>query len=55
MIFATAQTARLVQRLRTRAVHLAAARGASRRPARPDWYSPAALWPDLMGDPRDGK
>ncbi len=57
MIRAAARTAGLVQRLRARAADTAARRVASlrRRSARADWHSPAALWPDLFGDLRDGK
>ena len=56
MIRASARADGLVQRLRARAVRIAALRAAKRRPAaRSDWHSAAALWPDLLGDPRDGK
>lgn len=56
MIRASARADRLVQRLRARAARVAALRAAKWRPAaRSDWHSAAALWPDLLGDPRDGK
>jgi len=56
MIRALARADRLVQRVRARAARIAALRAAERRPAaRSDWHSAAALWPDLLGDPRDGK
>lgn len=56
MIFASARGDRLVQRLRVRAARLAAERAAKARPPRrSDWHSAASLWPDLFGDPRDGK
>ncbi|MBB3774842.1 hypothetical protein FHS52_000785 [Erythromicrobium ramosum] len=56
MIRASARADKLVQRLRARAARIAAGRTAKRRPpARSDWHSAATLWPDLLGDPRDGK
>lgn len=58
MIRVSARGAQLVQRLRARAEQIAAARAAARRlrpEQRSDWRSAAALWPDLFGDPRDGK
>lgn len=56
MIRASARADQLVQRLRARAARIAAGRATKRRPpARSDWHSAAALWPDLLGDPRDGK
>jgi len=56
MIRAAARGDQLIQRLRARAARIAAARMAKRRPPqRTDWHSATALWPDLFGDPRDGK
>ena len=56
MIRASARADQLVQRLRARAARIAAGRAAKRRlAARSDWHSAAALWPDLLGEPRDGK
>ncbi|WP_301751892.1 hypothetical protein [uncultured Erythrobacter sp.] len=56
MIRASARADQLVQRLRARAARIAAGLATKRRsPARSDWHSADALWPDLLGDPRDGK
>jgi hypothetical protein len=57
MIRASARVEVLVQRLRLHAARLVAgrARNRRRRPQRTDWHKAAALWPDLFGDPRDGK
>lgn len=60
MIRASARIEALIRRLQLGAVRLAAGRARSRRGRRgrrqrTDWHQPAALWPDLFGDPRDGK
>lgn len=57
MIRTGARTDLLVQRLRARGVQIAAKRAAThhRRATRADWYSAAALWPELSGDPHNGK
>lgn len=57
MIRASTRADTLVQRLRLRAAQAIAGRAAARRrPShRTDWHKAAALWPDLFGDPRDGK
>ncbi|WP_172438949.1 hypothetical protein [Porphyrobacter sp. TH134] len=56
MISASARGDMLLQRLRARAARIVAARAAQRRThQRPDWHSAAALWPDLFGDPGNGK
>jgi hypothetical protein len=58
MIRVSARGAQLVQRLRARAERIAdqhAATGRLRSAQRSNWRSAAALWPDLFGDPRDGK
>lgn len=57
MIRASTRVEVLVQRLRLRAARLVAGQTRNRRPRpqRTDWHKPAALWPGLFGDPRDGK
>ena len=56
MIRATVRKSQLVQRLRAQAERIVAGRAARlRQSRRTDWHSAAALWPDLFGDPRDGK
>jgi len=59
MIEASASTQDLIQRLRQRAAKVAAGflaeRRADRTPARGDWRSAKALWPDIFGENQDGK
>ncbi len=57
MIRASARVEALVRRLQLRAARLVAGRARNRRGRRQrtDWHKPAALWPDLFGDTRDGK
>jgi hypothetical protein len=57
MIRASARVEVLIQRLRLSAARLVAGqiRNRRRRPQRTDWHKATALWPDLFGDPRDGK
>jgi hypothetical protein len=56
MIRVSVHADQLVQRLRARAARIAASHATKHRsPARSDWHSAATLWPDLFGDPRDGK
>jgi hypothetical protein len=59
MIRAASRTGQFVQRLHARAGRLVKERvdtlRKGRRQSRQDWHSAAALWPDLFGDPRDGK
>ena len=58
MIEASASTQELVQRLRERAVKIAAtvlAQRSGRTPARHEWRSAKALWPDIFEENRDGK
>ncbi len=58
MIKASGSTPELLQRLRERAAKIAAALLAERRgrtPARHEWRSASALWPDIFGENRDGK
>lgn len=60
MISVTAQSAALVQRLRTRAARLAATYSTALGPrragrSRTDWHSATDLWPEFTGESRDGK
>lgn len=56
MIRTAARASQLAARLTARARRIAAQRLATRKQRqRTDWHSAAALWPDLFGDPRDGK
>lgn len=57
MIRASVRAGALIQRLRLGAARLATDRKHARRsrPQRTDWHRAAALWPDLFGEPRDGK
>lgn len=56
MIRVSARMGPLMQRLRVRASRLVAKRAVSLgRPKRTDWHSATALWPDMFGEPRDGK
>jgi len=58
MIKVSASTQELVQRLRERAAKIAAtvlAQRGGRTPARHEWRSAKALWPDIFEENRDGK
>lgn len=58
MIEASKSTQELVQRLRERAAKIAAtvlAKRGGRTPARHQWRSAQALWPDIFEENRDGK
>jgi len=58
MIEASASTQELVQRLRERAAKIATtvlAQRGGRTPARHEWRSAKALWPDIFEENRDGK
>jgi hypothetical protein len=56
MIRVAARAGQLAARLTAHAKRIAAQRVVSRsRAQRTDWYSATALWPDMFGDPSDGK